>query len=540
MGYLPVGGEKMSEPYDTLDRRWRTSCATILRQEVGPLSDYEKWLREDILPQISKKSSVSGKTVTFSHGEYHADTKCAALEETNLLPAPSALDINQLKDIESIKQALAERFYYTGDIVLGNSAHIKASSNINDSFYVQDSVWVGDSKYVAYCTRARLSEDCFGTHMAGESACTIKCHGEYRNKRCFELWQGQNCSDCYYSHRLEGCQECLFCFNLYNQHHRIGNLQMERAKYQEIKAHLLAQMVDELKKNKRLPSLVELIEKTPVKQLEQTNSPRFDQVNAQAVLKTIDNEFARTCQLLLGQKLSNGIEDYGDWLAQSIPPMRAGKSAMSGQPVDVIHFANYDKLPKDRLLKLEEAKLYGESHQMDEKELIGFDWYNAADRISRIAFFCPEVREGTNMNILRSPASFESSYVYKAMAGFVRVKYSAFVYWLRDCENVFGSSDLFDSRFCIHCESSVNLSRCFEVDSSRACSDCYFCHNVEDCAECMFCFNAKSKRYAIGNVEYPKEEYLRVKKRVMAQMADRLEKDKTLQWSIFDIGKRRD
>lgn len=52
----------------------------------------------------------------------------------------------------------------------------------------------------------------------------------------------------------------------------------------------------------------------------------------------------------------------------------------------------------------------------------------------------------------------------------------------------------------------------------------------------MFCFNAKSLRYAIGNVEVGKEEYLKVKARILASIFERLEKEKRLAHSIFNIG----
>ena len=74
------------------------------------------------------------------------------------------------------------------------------------------------------------------------------------------------------------------------------------------------------------------------------------------------------------------------------------------------------------------------------------------------------------------------------------------------------------------------------MDSCRDCSDSYFCHNIENCDNCMFCFNIKSKRYAIGNVEYPKEEYLKIKKLVLAELVSKIEKDKKLEMDIYNIG----
>jgi hypothetical protein len=51
----------------------------------------------------------------------------------------------------------------------------------------------------------------------------------------------------------------------------------------------------------------------------------------------------------------------------------------------------------------------------------------------------------------------------------------------------------------------------------------------------MFTFNAKNLRYAIGNVQYPKEEYRRLRTTLLAQITDELEKKKTIPWSIYSL-----
>jgi hypothetical protein len=79
--------------------------------------------------------------------------------------------------------------------------------------------------------------------------------------------------------------------------------------------------------------------------------------------------------------------------------------------------------------------------------------------------------------------------------------------------------------------------RCFEVNDSNSCTDCYFCHNCEDLKNCMFCFNTKAKRYAIGNVEVGREAYMKIRKLLQEQVADELEKTKSLRHDIYNIGK---
>jgi hypothetical protein len=52
----------------------------------------------------------------------------------------------------------------------------------------------------------------------------------------------------------------------------------------------------------------------------------------------------------------------------------------------------------------------------------------------------------------------------------------------------------------------------------------------------MFCFNTKNKRYAIGNVEVGREEYMRIKSLVMASILSELEKTHALRHDIFNVG----
>jgi len=49
----------------------------------------------------------------------------------------------------------------------------------------------------------------------------------------------------------------------------------------------------------------------------------------------------------------------------------------------------------------------------------------------------------------------------------------------------------------------------------------------------------KNLKYAIGNVEVGKEEYARVKKMVLDEIAKKVTKDKKLDLSIYNIGARK-
>ncbi|HIH19371.1 TPA: hypothetical protein HA225_05345 [Candidatus Micrarchaeota archaeon] len=86
---------------------------------------------------------------------------------------------------------------------------------------------------------ARLCECVFGTAAPGESQYMIRCNDTYKSKRAFELWMSTGCSDCHYSHNIENCQSCIFCFNVKNLRYAIGNVEVGREKFLEAKKILL-------------------------------------------------------------------------------------------------------------------------------------------------------------------------------------------------------------------------------------------------------------------------------------------------------------
>jgi hypothetical protein len=55
----------------------------------------------------------------------------------------------------------------------------------------------------------------------------------------------------------------------------------------------------------------------------------------------------------------------------------------------------------------------------------------------------------------------------------------------------------------------------------------------------MFCFNAKNLKYAIGNVEVGRGEYMRIRQKVVAELLARLEKTGDIGIDICSIGARK-
>ncbi|PIN83161.1 hypothetical protein COV61_03915, partial [Candidatus Micrarchaeota archaeon CG11_big_fil_rev_8_21_14_0_20_47_5] len=129
----------------------------------------------------------------------------------------------------------------------------------------------------------------------------------------------------------------------------------------------------------------------------------------------------------------------------------------------------------------------------------------------------------------------DSANLYKIIDVFFSKNAAYSVYSYYD-ENVFGCFRAFYSKFCINCYNSSNLSGCLETDSSARSSGCYFCHNVENLQDALFCSNVKNLRYAVGNVEVGREEFLRIKEILLEYIREKLAKEGKLELDVYNIG----
>ena len=526
----------MSEALTAIEKHWHSTCRVLFRQEIGPIKDFVPWLTELNEPILHRKSSLSGKPVSFAIGEYAKGSKWLGFDEIEFGKKQPALSMNEIKDIDSLISALSERFYYAGNVILGNSGFVAQSSNISDSFYMCETGKLADCKYIGYSVLGRLCEDCFGGNGIGESMHCIRCFETFRDKRCFELWMSQNCSDCYYCHGLDSCTECMFSFHLKNRRHCIGNLPLEQGKYAALREKLIAEMAEKLRKEKRLPSLPEIAGKCSVL------SPPLAQQRPSAPgthdKAIIEKAFSSTTQLLLGQPLAGGIDLYSAWLLRHTRRQETRPSAFSGKAVRRVDYSCYFELPEERLVTKEEARDIGQELAMGEKDAEGLTLANAHEKIGAIAFFAPEYQEGTHLNLIECATSSSSSNCYRA-APAVYAKCCAYCFWPRSSEYAFGCAAILDSEFCINCYQSVKLKRCFECDSCRDCADSYFCHNCENVQNSMFCFNAKNLKYAIGNSEVGKEKFMEIKRMLLQWANGSLSKSHDLPVDIYGVGAAR-
>ncbi len=485
--------------------------------ELGPyLSKYH-------YPPIKRKSSLSGKNVALSSDRYCEGAKFLSQDEVDF-GKKFALDINGIKDLDSIIRALGDRFYYTGSKIFGKSSSVGESDGCFDSFFVKDSLNVEASKYVAYSSYVRGgSEFTFGSSYLLDSKYAIKLNAGAHCARCFESYHIHNSSDLFFAYNCHGCSNVMFSFNLRSKKYAIGNLELPRDKYTALRQKLVDESRQYIEKKKTFHSIFAYA--SPPQDL-----PKFQALEQKRGqnLDVIEASFKSTCKILFGQELGN-MDQYAEYLNEANPGIEKRKSVF-GSTVYPAKTFFYFMVPTSRLISNPEAGEAGKLHvELGDGESLG----QMIKKLDCIALYVSEWDEGENHNNIETPIALSATNTYRSNASYS--KNVGYTVMAQHSESLFGCYRLLHSKFCARCYHSAYLVRCFEVSDSSNCTDSLFCHNCENLDNCMFCFNTKSKRYAIGNVEVGRENYMRIRKMVMGEITGKLMKDRALPFNIYNI-----
>jgi hypothetical protein len=518
-----------SKVYEELNKAWKATCRVLFGEEVGNLKEFDEWLSKYVGKPRIEKSAISGDEVYLAVDDYCKGARFISNTEIDFSKKFEPLNINEIKDIDSIVEAVSDRIYYSGNIILGNSKFVEGSSNITNSFYAYKSFRSHEDEYVAYRKLGKGSKYLFGG-TGGYSSYMIKGIAGLSCQRCFEYWSISDSSDIYYSTNLNGCADCMFCFNVNGKRRAIGNLELPLERYKELKKKLVSEIVDELKQKRRAPSLLELISQFPRETLELKldAAEPFD-------LSPVETAFQDTFKLIFKQGPRGSLDSYGKYLTRHIPKQLNLTKTSSKEPV--IISALYAKLPipESRIVSIRQVQAIAKNPpSLDLEEVRKLSLADVSS-LSKLAFIALELDAGKNRNIDQSTIVANSVDCYKGDC-FSQSKSSAFSFWPRESSCVFGSVMSLNSSFCINSHQSEKLTRSFEVDNCNSCSDIYYSHNCENVHDSMFCFNVKNLNRAVGNFSLSPDSYKKIKDQIIGQLADELAKKKGLKWDIFNIG----
>lgn len=513
-----------------LDADFRKTCFIIFGRELGALADFAPYLSEMMMSDRTVKSSVSGKMVMFSSPFYQKGAAYVSQEEMGGIAFPP-LSINDIKDIDSLFDAASERAVYCGNKLFGNNMNVSEGDNVVDCIDVLHSHDIYNSRCVAYCAIGRYARSIYGVSPFWRGDRAIRCSACYLNgaSRSFECYYSNGISDSYYTFNCSGCTSCIFCFNLRSKSHMIGNLQLSRERYLQLKEKLVLEMAEMLQRDRRIFSIADICGKGQEGENEVAAPPLKPQPE-------VEGAWGTATKILLGHEHKNAGR-FADWLLKNTLKKRRVRGA-EGAVVHKPDLPVVRDIPGPKFAPLEEALASSSNHiAIPENELPSLG--EIAARAGKIAVFAPEIFEGQSRNCEDTRVVSDSAHVFGLWwaRGSSYAGYSTIV---TESKYVFGGyARVLNSEFCINAHNVTRVKNCFECDSCYLCRDCYFCHNCENVEEGLFCFNAKGLRYAVLNQQLPKGEYLRIKKILLDYVNSELEKNGGLPFGIFSLGERK-
>lgn len=245
----------------------------------------------------------------------------------------------------------------------------------------------------------------------------------------------------------------------------------------------------------------------------------------------INGAWKSTCKILLRREVGE-LKDFSGYLSRYITLAGEQKSSISGKPIysaaneicKGARFIAYDELPQYG--KITAGSRLGINEIKDIDSILG--------ALREVLCYSGGVVLGNSTNVVDSDRCVDCTDVHKSRMIFEKSRYMAYSEQSRACEYVFGAQITGECKFLIHSYDGFKDSRCMEILRTFFCSDCYYVANLEGCTSCMFSFNQRSKSHMIGNIQLPKDRYDSLRQKLVEEMADMMEREKSVP-TIVDI-----
>lgn len=512
------------------DQAFRETCKILFKEELGELSGFAPYLQEYMFPFAIRNSCVSGKKV-MTGPMYPRNAKIVSQDELGQLKS-APVNVNKIKDIDSLLEAVGENVKYCGNRTFGSTAKVSVVDNAIDCLNIFHSHNVSSCRDGAYLSHTRENDHCFGTSSYSKSKFILRSYMGFCSSRCFESVLIGWSSDCTMCFNCMDCHDAMFSFNQRGARHMIGNLPLPKEKYLPLKEKLLSEIAQKLRKDRKFMGVGEL----PLAYWGLKGGSReTEELPGQQAGKPLDSAFGTLAKIVLGSELGPA-GDYAEWMTKYPFEITMVRGALGTPALATRGKVVYDKIPVSRCVTQEEAMRMGKEKKISlENGDAGLE--EIMKKASDIAYYTFEYDSGGNDSAVSCPLAYKSRNVYK-IAESVESKNSGLGCMVFECDYVFGSHlKMQNSKFCLNSCDSANLSNCLETDSSYSSTNCYFCHNVENVENGIFCFNVKSKRYAVGNTEVGVQEFNRVKKILLDYVLGELKEKKACGLDIFSAGR---
>jgi hypothetical protein len=228
----------------------------VLGVPLSPIKKYEKFLTGRV-EGIGKAKSPFGNDVFHSRYFWAANAPKERMitSEEGMEAAKARIKESELEgaDLERLLAALSAIAFYPVQFREGNNrnnSECPIMYHSTDCYRISDATY---SKKCAYDIHATNCEAVFGSGiLMTDSSFSLRCHDCVKVGACMDMDSCKNCFRCLFCHNCEGLSDCMFCFNAKNLKYAIGNAELGREKFMEMKKKVLEWLVAELEEKKGL------------------------------------------------------------------------------------------------------------------------------------------------------------------------------------------------------------------------------------------------------------------------------------------------
>lgn len=244
----------------------------------------------------------------------------------------------------------------------------------------------------------------------------------------------------------------------------------------------------------------------------------------------INDAWKSTCKVLLGEEIGD-MAQYESYLKRYVDSVNEKTSSISGKKV-AISSENICKSAK--FISHDEVGQYLKSISSAPVSINDIkDIDSAVETVRERAYYCGNIVLGNSGNVEKSNRCINTFHVFESQ-DIYDSKFVAYSCTSRYSDHIFGSNSIGETKFGIKVFETYQDNRCMETVRTYTSSDCYFTGNVEASNNCMFSFNVRNKSYMIGNCQFSREEYAKLKAKLVEDVRETLKAKKAIP-GIVDI-----
>lgn len=237
-----------------IDSAFANTTRFLFGKPLSPLADYEKWLQSRIAGGKTVKSAIgSGETYVPDYAFMKRIPHGRIVSIENEKEASGRrLDEKDCESVEGITRSLGKAAYFVPDFVEGKNADVVDTPVHWDCLNVFRSFDIFTTKNSAYIFSTINSEHLFGCYRIMNSKFLVHCYNSANLTACFEMDNAKSCSGSMFCHNVENVHDSMFCFNVKSMRYAVGNVEVGKERFLEIKKQVMDEIAGKLEREKKL------------------------------------------------------------------------------------------------------------------------------------------------------------------------------------------------------------------------------------------------------------------------------------------------